>query len=292
MNKTIYMTYKKNIPEKVINNWIKHNDKYKINFSLDKDCLEFIKNYFNNYVYNLFETIKIGMYKADLWRLCKLYIYSGVYSDVDIVPYLDIDKLDKNIAFYSCISMDDKSIFQALIINFSNPYHPLFLVFLLSFLINKPYKYHNGPTIDMYNCIKYILNIDIIKSEHKYITEVLKLKVNIGTSNQNTKIINLHYFPENILYTVKLHKINDKELFKFEIKDNNLIVKRLDSDNGWKHNYFVDICFNYKTTFFFFKEIKGPKKGPYKGWITSYVTFNNRKILDSRDIEYYKNKGW
>lgn len=29
MNKTIYMTYKKNIPEKVVNRWVKYNNDYK-----------------------------------------------------------------------------------------------------------------------------------------------------------------------------------------------------------------------------------------------------------------------
>tara|TARA_B110000211_G_scaffold158151_1_gene179016 strand:+ start:7527 stop:7868 length:342 start_codon:yes stop_codon:yes gene_type:complete len=93
MNKTIYMTYKKNIPYKVKNRWIEYNDSYNIDFSLDKDCLDFLKNNFN--IYNLFNNINIGAFKADLWRLCKLYKNSGVYADVDLVPYLNIDKLDK-----------------------------------------------------------------------------------------------------------------------------------------------------------------------------------------------------
>ena len=155
MNKTIYMTYNKNIPDKVKNRWLNYNDDYKIDFSLDKDCCNFLESNFNNYVSNLFDKINIGMYKADLWRLCKLYTNSGVYADVDLVPYLNIDKLDKNITFYSCMSKDNYSIFQALMINFSKPNNPLLLVFLLSFLINKPYTYCNGPTYDMYNCIKY-----------------------------------------------------------------------------------------------------------------------------------------
>ena len=54
MNKTIYMTYKKNIPDKVKNRWIKYNNDYKIDFSLDNDCLDFLKTNFNNNVSNLF----------------------------------------------------------------------------------------------------------------------------------------------------------------------------------------------------------------------------------------------
>ena len=63
------MTYKKNIPDHVKKRWI----------SLDSDCIAFLEQYFNSYVARLFQTISKGMYKADLWRLCKLYI-EGVYT--------------------------------------------------------------------------------------------------------------------------------------------------------------------------------------------------------------------
>jgi hypothetical protein len=300
------MTYKKNIPEKVNNRWIKYNNDYKIDFSLDKDCLDFLETNFNKNVSNLFSKINEGMYKADLWRLCKLYTNSGVYADVDLVPYLNIDKLDKNITFYSCISIDMKSIFQALMINFSKPKDPLLLVLLLSFLINEPYTYMNGPTYDMYNCIKYILNIETILPEQKYEIDLVKLKICIGSSNKNTKEINLYYFPEDIQYTINLHKNHYKDMFHFEIKNNNLIVKRLDQSTGWAHNHFIDICFPSKSSFFFFKENVGPnndgddyaaaaaaRASPRSAiWAASYVTHNNKKILDSRDIEYYTNRGW
>ncbi len=289
MNKTIYMTYKKDIPDKVKDRWIEYNNDYKIDFSLDKDCLDFLETNFNSNLSNLFIKINSGMYKADLWRLCKLYKNSGVYADVDLVPYLNIDKLDKNITFYSCMSKDINSIFQALMINFSKPNHPLLLVLLLSFLINKAYTKHpNGPTFDMYNCIKYMLNIETILPEQKYEIDLVKLKICIGASSKNTKEINLYYFPEDIQYTINLHKNDYKDVFDFEIKNNYLIVKRLDESNGWGHNHYIDICFPSKSIFFFFKE----NVGPNNNWITSYVTHNDKKILDSRDMDYYKNRGW
>ena len=48
------------------------------------------------------------------------------------------------------------------------------------------------------------------------------------------------------------------------------------------------VCIKSKETIFLFKE----KPGPNNNWITSYVTLNNIKILDSRDLNYYNNKGW
>jgi hypothetical protein len=287
VNKTIYMTYKKNIPEFVFNRWKTLNPEYTIDFSLDKDCFNFLKTYFNDYIANLFNTIPTGMYKADLWRLCKLYIYGGVYADVDLVPYLDIDKLDKDITFFSCLSTCKCAIFQAFMINY-NPKSPLILHFLISFLLNNPYNYFNGPTYDMYNCISYNLNNIKITSDKKYKIEEAKILVNIGLSQTNTKYIDLHFFPEDINYVVKLINNPYNDTFNFIIKNNVLIIQRLDSNAGWDHNHSVNICIESKETIFLFKENTGPENN----WITSYSTLNNVKILDSRDMDYYNNKGW
>ena len=113
--KIIYMTYKKEIPVLVFDRWLELNKDYNIDFSLDIDCINFLKINFNEYVVDLFKTIPVGMYKADLWRLCKLYMNGGVYSDVDIVPYLNLDTLSKDISFYSSISINHVNIFQVII---------------------------------------------------------------------------------------------------------------------------------------------------------------------------------
>jgi len=288
MNKTIYMTYKKSVPEHVFNRWQILNPEYKIEFSLDNDCAEFLKSNFNQYITNLFTKIPIGMYKADLWRLCKLYINGGVYADIDLVPYLSIDSLDKSITFYSSIDIGNTCIFQAFIVNFSKPKNPLILVFLLSFLINNPYQYTIGPCVDMHNNIQYNLPNTIILSETKYELDEVKIKISIGSSNNKIKNINLYYFPEDISYDIKLLENPDNDIFNFEIKNNILIVTIMNNNVGWSHFHFIDICFKSKESIFLFKE----NIGENNNWITSYVSFNNEKILDSRDLDYYHNKGW
>ena len=73
----IYMTYKKKVPSKVFRRWKELNPGYEIELSLDDDCYVFLKDNFNDYVADLFRKIPVGMYKADLWRICKLYINGG-----------------------------------------------------------------------------------------------------------------------------------------------------------------------------------------------------------------------
>ena len=96
INRTIYMTYKNPVPGIVYKRWKHHNPSYNIELSLDAECILFLERYINKFVAALFNYIPIGMYKADLWRLCKLYINGGVYADVDLVPHLNINNLNKN----------------------------------------------------------------------------------------------------------------------------------------------------------------------------------------------------
>ena len=287
MNKTIYMTYYKNVPEIVFDRWTDLNDDYNIDFSLDNDCIDFLRENFNDYVADLFLGIPKGMYKADLWRLCKLYINSGVYADVDLIPYINLDKLDKKITFYSCLALDKISIFQAFMINFSKPKNPLILQFLISFLLNNPYTYQNGPCHDIFNCLTYNLNGMQIDANTKYQIKEVKINVKIGTSDINIKKINLYFFPDDIKYCIKLNEENIVENFIFTIENNYLIVTRLDKKSGWNKNYSVDICIESNESIYLFEEC-----GNFNNILNCYVSMNDMKILDSRDINYFENKGW
>ena len=288
MNKTIYMTYKKEVPDFVFSRWVELNPEYSINFSLDKDCVDFLQSNFNNYIADLFVQIPEGMYKADLWRLCKLYINGGVYADVDLVPYLNIDTLNKDTTFYSCLSLCKKGIFQAFMVNFSKPKNPLILNFLLSFLLRKPFNYQNGPTHDMYNCIKYNLNGVKILPETKYEINEIKIPVYIGSSNDVIKKIDLFYFPDDIDYTLRLCENRYNNKFTFEIKNNVLTVTRIDLEHGWDFNHKLDICIKSNETIFLFEE----KSGKTRSIVDCFVSFNGTKILDSRDASYYANGMW
>lgn len=287
INRTIYMTYKKPVPDIVYNRWKKRNPSYNIELSLDAECILFLERYINRFVASLFNYIPRGMYKADLWRLCKLYINGGVYADVDLVPHLNIDNLNKDITFYSCLTPKTKSIFQAFMINFSKPRNNLILIFLLSFLINKPFEKLNGPTFDMYDCIKY--NLDGVEPEPfvRYDLEEVKIKIDVGLSDKNVKKINLYYFPPYIKYRIKLKENTSDNKFTYRIYNNILFVKRVDVNSGWDYEHSLDICIQSKESIFLFKE-------DWEGedWVHASVTLGPKKILDSRDINYHRNRGW
>jgi hypothetical protein len=284
-NKTIYMTYKKPVPAFVLDRWKALNPEYRIDFSLDADCIVFLKQYFGAYFANLFVQIPRGMFKADLWRLCKLYISGGVYADVDLVPYVSIDSLITDATFYSCMSIDKKSVFQAFMI-VTKPRHPIILQCLISFIYNNPYTYANGPTFDMYNCLKY--NIGILESETKYDLDTVKIVIPIGSSETPNKVVHLPYFDNKISYTLRLIQAPVSDRFRLKINGATLSVTRTDADAGWSHNHSCEILIQSKEAVLLFKETQDD--GTH--WSTSYVTHKGQKILDSRDLVYYQQGGW
>ena len=278
--KVIYFTYKVNPPLNVLRRWEKLNPNYKIDFNLDSDCISFLNDNFSKDIADLFIQIPKGMFKADLWRICKLYISGGVYADIDLVPYVSIDDIIKdNYYFYSCLCAGKGGIFQAFII--TTPKNPLLLQFIHSFIRNKPWLHDNGPTHDMYDCIKYNLCNNInITSDTLYNINTVKIHMNIGNSSTNVKEINLYNFSQQHKYTFFSSSNNNNE-FTFEIIDNKLIVTN-NINSGWTENISIDICIKSNQTIYLFEE--------HNVNDNFIVSFKGKKILDSRDARYDRNK--
>lgn len=84
----IYLTWgTKQLPTKMqenVDKMKKVNPEFNIQLFDDNDCRKFIKNNFNKDILTAFDTLKPGAYKADLWRLCILYINGGIYIDIKL----------------------------------------------------------------------------------------------------------------------------------------------------------------------------------------------------------------
>lgn len=100
--RNIFMTWSnKNLSKPMQNNvdLIRElNPEFNVYLYDDEECRKFISDYFENDVLIAFDTLIPGAYKADLWRLCVLYIYGGIYMDIKLQPINDfkfIHILDK-----------------------------------------------------------------------------------------------------------------------------------------------------------------------------------------------------
>jgi hypothetical protein len=74
----------------------------------DIDRKKFIKKHFDVKIYNAYCKIIPGAFKADLWRYCVLYIYGGVFVDLDSLCLNSIDDfLDENIEFMTAVDLNN-----------------------------------------------------------------------------------------------------------------------------------------------------------------------------------------
>lgn len=318
MNKTIYMTYHSHLPMNVIKRWHHLNPDYNIDFSKDIDCIRFLDSEFHRNIAELFIYIKRGMYKADLWRLCKLYIHGGVYADIDLVPFHPLSQITAEVipasaTFYSCLSISKTSIFQAIMVH-SHARSPLVLGFLVSFLVNKSYTIiDNGPTDDMYNFILYNVRATAVASGEAVIPDSLKpfthytlrqIRIPIHVSSLEEDIIPLHYFPEDLLnYTLAISPITrnkwvlaNQDKIKMKI-ENHCVIVDAGAGSGTdvdKHKEFIiDICIDLpkyqpEVIYLFQECIRDPSSIS-----TCYVAnCNGENIMDCRDRNYIRDHGW
>jgi len=84
----VYMTWGyKSIPPKMKNHLEKlkrENPEFEFIIFDDEDCKKFLTDNFNKEILWGFNKLVPGAYKADLWRLCILYINGGFYIDIKL----------------------------------------------------------------------------------------------------------------------------------------------------------------------------------------------------------------
>lgn len=98
---------------KSIESTIDLNPEYEHVFMTDKDCDEFMNTYFSGRVENAYKKIIPGAYKSDIFRLCYLYQFGGIYLDINKTLLVPFDKiLDKDYDFVSTIDITDCAVWQ------------------------------------------------------------------------------------------------------------------------------------------------------------------------------------
>lgn len=94
--KNIWQTYKtsyENLPEyamKATATWIEKNPDWKYEYFSDSDVMDFVKDNFGNEWIKIFESCPIGVMRADIWRVMIVYVYGGMYTDLDTICHVPI----------------------------------------------------------------------------------------------------------------------------------------------------------------------------------------------------------
>jgi hypothetical protein len=92
----------------LIETWINNNPNYAYFLYDESERKEFIKKYFDKTIYNAYCRILPGAFKADLWRYCILYIYGGIFVDIDTICINSIDSfLNEDIEFMTLVDLNN-----------------------------------------------------------------------------------------------------------------------------------------------------------------------------------------
>lgn len=164
--------YSKNLPPKMsetVELLKRQNPRFEHFLYDDNDCRELIKNNFKKEVLNAYDNLIPGAYKADLWRLCVLYIYGGIYIDIKIVGingFKLIELTESN--HFVRDRIFPLSIYNAVMVCEKN--HPFLLIAINKIVQNVKNKYYGasplwptGPCMlgDLIIKNKLLLNIDM-----------------------------------------------------------------------------------------------------------------------------------
>jgi len=190
--KVIHLTYisYQHVPQKVWDNLKKFAPDYKILFYSDEACKDFLKNNYDTEILDIWNNLKVGAHKADLFRYCCLYKLGGVYLDIKMKPEKMLNTIfnhNREGMLYTCIGNNNSRIFQGLLASY--PKNPIFLESIEDF-----YDFKNGDnyhffTKSLYNAIKKKLNRTPTIKENKINnneTIYLFIEKNIKNNNDDT----------------------------------------------------------------------------------------------------------
>ena len=204
---------------------ISNNPEFNFYVYDDNMCREFIINNFDNTILELFDGLKPGAYKADLFRYCILYVHGGVYMDIKLKLHV---KLKELIMKYGEVFVKDPDWFpdsckrgcnNGFIICKKN--NPLFLDCIYQIKTNYNSKYYGnnflyptGPCLlgyiirSKYNHIEY--NLEISKKTDYSPFDIVDKDNNIIVSSYENYRNELSQFPGTTHYSILW---NNKDIY-------------------------------------------------------------------------------
>lgn len=139
----------------------------------DTDRRNFIKDNFDENVVIAYDTLIPPAYKADLWRLCVLYIHGGIYLDIKLttVNNFKLIELTENEHFVKD-RLPPFTVYNALLV--CKAHNPLLLLAINNIVYNVKNKYYGKSALEptgpiMLGKIIYFNKININVDMHHFI---------------------------------------------------------------------------------------------------------------------------
>ena len=216
--KIIHQSYKNCVKKKMlnaINSWKNMNINYEYKYWDDNSCYNFLIEYFDEKVLHAYNLLYAGAYKSDIFRICVLYIYGGIWADISSSCELSLDKIIIDEKLNLLVVKDNPSqiiygnIYQAFII--TEPKNEIIKT-IIDFTVDKVVNYENyskiypdlinqsiavtGPTVFAIALNKFLERPDnqIISDDYIFINRL----------NKNFYIKFLNHYPGEIKFENKL----------------------------------------------------------------------------------------
>jgi len=85
--KIIWQTFRSNYPPQksveYIKSWLSFHQNYEWYYMNDEKCKKFIEDNFNEDFVKMYNDLPYNVMRSDVWRVAILYIYGGIYADLD-----------------------------------------------------------------------------------------------------------------------------------------------------------------------------------------------------------------
>lgn len=121
--KNIIQTYAHNkyhnlLHYNAVQSFLELNPEYSYVFYSNDDCIQFIKDNFDENVMMAYNHLRPNAYKADLFRYCYIYMYGGCYFDNKYIPRKSLKKLinEKDINLF-CLDRFSNLMFNSVLIS-------------------------------------------------------------------------------------------------------------------------------------------------------------------------------
>ena len=216
--KIIHQSYKIGVKKPMfnaINTWKCMNINYEYKYWHDDGCYNFLVEYFDEKVLDAYNFLYAGAFKSDIFRLCVLYIYGGIWTDISSLCEYPLDKIITNEKLNLLVVKDNPSqvyygnIYQAFIIVEANSF---IIKSILDFTVDRVINHNHyntiypdlvnqpiavtGPTIFAIGLNKFLErpDLELIKDSSVY----------VNRNNKNYFIQFLDHSPGEIKYDNKI----------------------------------------------------------------------------------------
>ena len=197
--KIIWQTYEcdyKDLPTKALefsNSWKKENPDWEYRYVSGLERSEFVLNNFGKEWFDIYNSYKANVLRADLWRYMCLYINGGLYADLDIVCNDSIKNFfDLDNSFIASTEPDGSGYSQMI---FASEPNSIFLKTILKNIKSKNYENNTYK-----NIIDYTIN------ETGYIIFTNSILETIESKNNNN--MNFVLYDGEIANTIHRKSIN------------------------------------------------------------------------------------